>query len=75
LTKERDEFENWLNNMFRGGTLSVVDRTKLLADYDAAKATSKMPVYAMISTAVAAVSAIASAAAAFFAYASLHVRH
>jgi hypothetical protein len=72
LTKERDDFENKLEAMFRNGQLSVIDRTKLLADYDAARATSKMPLYALISTANAAISAIASAAAAYFADASLH---
>jgi hypothetical protein len=75
VSKERDDYKRMLEQMFEGGTLSAIDRPKLLADYDAAKATSRMPVYAFISTAIAAISAIASAAAAYFSYASLHIPH
>jgi hypothetical protein len=75
LTNERDDYQDRLENMFRSGTSSSIDKTKLLAEYDAAKATSRMPLYALISTTIAAISAIASAAAAYFAYASLHVPH
>jgi hypothetical protein len=75
LTQERDNFKKLLEAMHGAGQLSTLDRAKHLADFDAARATSKMPLYALISIAIAAISAIASAAAAYFAYASLHTPH
>jgi hypothetical protein len=75
LTTERDDYKNMLDRMFEGGLLSPIERPKLLAEYDASMATKRLPIYALISTVIAAVSAIASAAAAYFAYAALHGPH
>ena len=72
MTKERDAYKAMLDRSLEVGQLSYLDRPKLLAEYDALIATKRLPVYALLSTIVAAVSAIASAAAAYFAYASLH---
>ena len=61
-----------LDGQFDGGTLTAVEKIKILVEYDAFVATKKLPLYALLSTIVAAISAIASAAAAYFAYATLH---
>jgi hypothetical protein len=75
VANDRDKFADTLEKMFRGGTLNSIDKMKLLTEYDALVATKRLPLYALLSTVVAAVSAIASAAAAYFAYASLHTPH
>jgi hypothetical protein len=75
MIKERDDYKTMLDRMVEGGTLSVIDRPKLLAEYEALIATKRLPLYALLTTIVAAISAIASAAAAYFAYAALHLSH
>jgi hypothetical protein len=75
MTNERNRLDEILESRFNGGTLSQIDRIKILAEYDALAATKRLPFYALLSTIVAAISAIASAAAAYFAYAALHVSH
>jgi hypothetical protein len=75
MLKDREQLAKALESQFSGGSLSRVDRIKILAEYDALLATQKLPLYALLSTIVAAVSAIASAAAAYFAYAALHGPH
>jgi hypothetical protein len=77
MTKERDDYKTMLDRMVEGGTLSVIDtgQNARLAEYDALIATKRLPHYALLSTIVAAISAIASAAAAYFAYAVLHMSH
>jgi hypothetical protein len=75
MTKERDNYKAMLDSMVENGTMSMLDRPKLLAEYDASIATRRLPLYALLSTIVAAISAAASAAAAYFAYAALHVSH
>jgi hypothetical protein len=75
LTKERDELEAMLHNQFRGGTASKGEMITTLVQYDAAYATKVIARYTLASTIIAAVSATASAAAAYFAYAALHTPH
>ena len=75
MSKERDRLVEILDGQIRAGTLSATDRITMLAEYDASSATKRMPVYALLSTIVAAISALASAAAAYFAYAALHISH
>lgn len=75
MSKQIDDYNAMLDRMVNGGSLSTIDRPKLLAEYEALVATKRMPLYALLSTVIAAISAIASAAAAYFAYAALHVPH
>ncbi|HZR76761.1 hypothetical protein [Bradyrhizobium sp.] len=75
MTKERDQLAGTLNGQYQSGTASKAEVISALAQYDAAHATKVMARYSLASTIVAAVSAISSAAAAYFAYASLHVVH
>jgi hypothetical protein len=75
VANDRDRLAEILENQFRGGTLSAINRIKMLAEYDALVATKRLPLYALISTVAAAISAIASAAAAYFAYAAVYVPH
>jgi hypothetical protein len=75
MANDRDQLAEILENQFRGGTLSSINKIKMLAEYDALVATKRLPLYALLSTVVAAISAIASAAAAYFAYASLYFPH
>jgi len=75
VTEDRDQYAEMLARLYDHGTLTKTDMMKAIAEYDALAATKAMPVYALLSTIVAAISAIASAAAAYFAYAALHVTH
>jgi hypothetical protein len=75
MTKERDQLEAMLKKQFEGGTANRLDLITTLVQYDAAYATKVMARYALASTIIGAVSAIASASAAYFAYAALHVPH
>jgi hypothetical protein len=75
MTKERDQLEQMLENQFAGGTLSKTEMITTLIQHDAANATKLMARYTLASTVVAMVSAISSAAAAYFAYATLHASH
>jgi hypothetical protein len=75
VTKERDRLEQMLKNQFDGGTVSQRDMITTLVQYDAAYATKVMARYTLASTIVAMISAISSAAAAYFAYAALHLPH
>jgi len=71
VANDRDRLAEILENQFSGGTLSSINKIKMLAEYDALVATKRLPLYALLSTVVAAISVIASAAAAYFAYAAL----
>jgi|NGEPerStandDraft_6_1074524.scaffolds.fasta_scaffold153000_2 hypothetical protein len=75
MANDRDRYAEILEKMFGSGTMTSADKMKLIAEYDALTATKRLPIYALLSTIVAAISAIASAAAAYFAYAALHVPH
>jgi hypothetical protein len=65
---ERTEYLAALTKQFEGGSLSQTQLLKAMADYDAAAATKRLPLYALLSTIAAAASAIASAVSVFFAY-------
>jgi hypothetical protein len=56
----------------QAGEMPFEEVYKRLAEYDALVATSKLPRYALLSTIVAAISAIASAAAAYFSWVATH---
>jgi len=75
MTKERNQLAEMLDNQFRGGTVSNLERINALAQYDAAQATKIMARYTLASTIVGMISAVSSAAATYFAYATLHVPH
>jgi hypothetical protein len=75
MPSERERlFEILKANQGAGGLTAEQMITKL-TEYDALVATKKMPAYALASTVTAAVSAIASAVAAYFSYAALHISH
>jgi hypothetical protein len=63
VANDGDKLAEILENRFSGGTLSSIDRIKILAEYDALVATKRLPLYALLLTIVATISAIASAAA------------
>jgi hypothetical protein len=73
--REREELAKTYENLFQCGEMTRVDIVKALLEYDATYATIRMARYSLLSTIVAAFSAVASAAAAYFAYAALHVTH
>jgi hypothetical protein len=71
MSDERKKLLNMLNEEFNAGRVDRKDILRQMAEYDALVATRRMPVYALLSTMVAAISAIASATAAYFAYLAL----
>jgi hypothetical protein len=73
LTDDREEFIRRLIARYRAGELGKDHMLQGIADYDALTATRRMRLYALLSTIAAAISALASAVAAYFAY--LGVRH
>jgi hypothetical protein len=75
VSKARKLYAAELESERKVGLVSEQVMRKQLVEFDALEATKVMPLYALISTTVAALSAIASAAAAYFAYAALHVSH
>jgi hypothetical protein len=75
MNKERDELAAMLKNQFDGGTVGHGELITTLVQYDAAHATKVIARYTLASTIIAAISATSSAAAAYFAYAALHVSH
>jgi hypothetical protein len=75
MSKAREEYAVWLEAERKAGMKDEQTIRKMLVEFDALEATKTMPLYALISTTVAAISAIASAAAAYFAYAALHTPH
>jgi hypothetical protein len=75
VTKEGDRLERMLKNRFEGGSVPHTDMTTTLIQYDAANATEVMARYTLASTIVAMISSTSSAAAAYFAYAALHLPH
>jgi len=75
MTKERDRLEELLNGQYAGGTLSTKELITTLVQYDAAHATKVMARYTLASTIIAAISAAASASAAYLSYAALQIAH
>ena len=75
MSKDRDLYAAQLEAERKVGMVSEQSIREKLANFDALEATKAMPIYALVSTIVAAISAIASAAAAYFAYAALHISH
>jgi hypothetical protein len=72
LTDEREEFVRHLIARYKSGELSKDHILQGLADYDALTVTKRMRLYALLSTIAAAISALASAVAAYFAYLGVH---
>jgi hypothetical protein len=64
-----------LKKQFDAGNANKLELITTLVQYDAAYATKVMARYTLASTIIAAISATASASAAYFAYAALHVSH
>jgi hypothetical protein len=75
MTKEREQLEAVLKGQFESGTANRLELITTLVQYDAAHATKVMARYTLASIIVATISALSSAAAAYFAYAALHVPH
>jgi hypothetical protein len=72
MSKSRKRLVALLEDQRKVGMLNEQMILEKLAEYDALEATHRMPLYALLSTIVAALSAMASAAAAYFAYAALN---
>ena len=73
LTDDREEFIRHLIARYKAGELGKDHVLQGISDYDALTVTKRMRLYALLSTIAAAISALASAVAAYFAY--LGVRH
>lgn len=73
MTKARDRLEEMLQTQYDGGRISETELITTLVQYDAAHATKVLARYILASTIIASVSAMASAAAAYFAYAAIYI--
>jgi hypothetical protein len=72
MTDDREEFIRHLIARYKAGELGKDHVLQGIADYDALTVTKRMRLYALLSTIAAAVSALASAVAAYFAYLGVH---
>jgi hypothetical protein len=73
LTDDREEFIRRLIARYNAGELGKDHMLQGIAEFDALAATKRVRLYSLLSAIAAAVSALASAAAAYFTY--LGVRH
>jgi hypothetical protein len=73
LTDDREEFIRRLIARYNAGELGKDHMLQGIAEFDALAATRRVRLYSLLSTIAAAISALASAAAAYFTY--LSVRH
>jgi len=72
LTDDREEFIRRLIARYNAGELGKDHLLQGIAEFDALAATKRMQLYALLCTMAAAISALASAAAAYFAYLGIH---
>lgn len=73
MTDDREEFIRRLIARYNAGELGKDHMLQGIAEFDALAATKRVRLYSLLSAIAAAVSALASAAAAYFTY--LGVRH
>ena len=73
MTDDREEFIRRLIARYNAGELGKDHMLQGIAEFDALAATKRVRLYSLLSAIAAAVSALASAAAAYFSY--LGVRH
>jgi hypothetical protein len=73
LTDDREEFIRRLIARYNAGELGKDHMLQGIAEFDALAATKRVRLYSLLSAIAAAISALASAAAAYFSY--LGVRH
>jgi hypothetical protein len=64
--RQRDELAKTCEKLLQAGQATPVDVVKALSEFDATYATIRMARYSLLSTIIAAFSATASAAAAYF---------
>lgn len=72
MTDDREEFIRHLIARYKTGLLEKDYVLQGIAEYDALAATKRMRLYSLLSTIAAAISAMASAVAAYFAYLGVH---
>jgi len=72
MTDDREAFVRHLIARYKAGELGQDHILQGIADYDALTVTRRMRLYALLSTIAAAVSALASAVASYFAYLGVH---
>jgi hypothetical protein len=72
MTDDREAFIRHLIARYKAGELGQDHVLQGIADYDALTVTKRMRLYALLATIAAAVSALASAVAAYFAYLGVH---
>lgn len=73
MTDDREEFIRRLIARYNAGELGKDHMLQGIAEFDALAATKRVRLYSLLSAIAAAISALASAAAAYFSY--LGVRH
>lgn len=69
---DREQYISHLEGQREAGMLAKDEMMRSIIEYDALAATKRMRIYSLISTIAAAVSAVASAIATFFAYVGVH---
>ena len=72
MTDDRDEFLRHLIARYKAGELGKDHVLQGIAEFDALAATKRMQLYSLLSTIAAAISALASTVAAYFAYLGAH---
>ncbi len=72
MTENREEFVRHLIARYNAGSLEKDYVLQGIAEFDALAATKRMRLYSVVATLAAAISALASAVAAYFAYLTVH---
>ena len=72
MAEDREEFVRHLIARYKSGSLEKDYVLQGIAEFDALAATKRMRLYSLLSTIAAAISALASAVAAYFAYLGVH---
>jgi hypothetical protein len=72
LTDDREQFIRRLIARYNAGELGKDHMLQGIAEFDALAATKRLQFYSLVCTIAAAIAALASAAAAYFAYLGVH---
>ena len=72
MTDDREEFIRRLIARYNAGELGKDHMLQGIAEFDALAATKRMQMYSLLCTIAATISALASAATAYFAYLGVH---
>jgi hypothetical protein len=72
MTDDLEKYAQFLDSRYKVGEMNSTDLMKANAEFAALVATKRLSFYGLLSTIAAAISALASAAAAIFAYLGVH---